>query len=129
MTSMLARMTAVSAALMLCVALSAAPTVAQDISGTWVLSVELDFGSGDATFVFEQDGETLTGTYSGALGEHTVTGTIEGNEVSFQFTEDQVGTVTYRGTVDGDTMMGSCDYGLMGGGSFVGSKRESAEIG
>ena len=38
---------------------------AQDMSGTWVLAVELDAGGGDARFELSLDGNTLTGTYSG----------------------------------------------------------------
>ena len=34
---------------------------AQDVSGTWILSVDLGAsGAGDATFVFEQDGNDLS---------------------------------------------------------------------
>ena len=34
---------------------------APDISGTWQFTVELDLGGGRPTFVFEQDGESLSG--------------------------------------------------------------------
>ena len=39
------------------------------ITGGGELVVELDIGSGDPTFVFEQDGEMLTGTYEGTFGD------------------------------------------------------------
>ena len=45
----------------------------QDVAGTWILAVDLGAsGAGDATFVLEQDGNDLSGTYSGALGEQRV---------------------------------------------------------
>jgi hypothetical protein len=42
-----------------------------DLTGTWTADVMLDVGSGTATFVFEQKGEILSGTYSGVLGQAT----------------------------------------------------------
>lgn len=83
-----------------------------DVSGTWVLSVDLgEVGSGDATFEFSQEGSEITGTYSGALGEAKVTGTVKGNEAEFYFDNALVGRVTYKATVEGDAMEGTCSYG------------------
>ncbi|HEV8037893.1 MAG TPA: hypothetical protein VGP62_03450 [Bryobacteraceae bacterium] len=58
--------------------LCALTLAAADISGTWSASVVLDAGSGTATFVLKQTGETLAGSYSGALGEAKVTGSGKG---------------------------------------------------
>lgn len=115
--------TRVIALVALACAASAAPTRAQDMTGTWVLSVELDAGSGDATFELVQDGGSITGTYSGALGEADVTGTIEGGRVTLEF-ESQAGKITYSGTVDGDSYEGTCEYGQLGSGTFSGSRKE-----
>ena len=97
------------------------PAVAQDMTGTWVLGVTLDAGSGDATFVFKQEGEAITGAYSGTLGEQTVTGTVKGNVVEFSFTSE-AGKITYKGTVEDGVFKGTCEYGLLGGGTFSGEK-------
>jgi hypothetical protein len=43
-------------------------------------------GTGTPTVVLKQEGETLSGQYSGQLGEAPVTGTIKGNEFTFSFT-------------------------------------------
>src|SRR4051812_13726272 len=40
-----------------------------DVSGTWTMAVETAAGSGTPTIVLKQDGETLSGHYSGQLGE------------------------------------------------------------
>jgi hypothetical protein len=57
-----------------------------DISGTWNFSVDLDGGGhGDPIFVFKQEGEKLTGTYSGPLGEYKVIGTVTGAKAVFGF--------------------------------------------
>ena len=89
---------------------------AQDISGTWQFTVELDVGGGRPTFVFTQDGETLSGTYQGTFDAADVSGTIQGDRVEFWF-ELQGSKATYTGTVDDNTMSGTCDY--VGGGSGV----------
>ena len=56
-----------------------------DISGTWSAAVMLDAGSGTATFVFQQQGDAISGTYSGVLGEAKVTGTVMGDKVEWSF--------------------------------------------
>ena len=92
------------------------------MAGTWVLSVTLDVGTGDATFVFVVDGSEISGTYSGVLGDQEVTGTIEGNIVKFGFSSDGAGETTFEGTIDGDTMEGTCEYDLLGPGTFSGRR-------
>ena len=97
------------------------------VSGTWVLTVDLGGQGGDPTFVLEEkEPGKLTGTYSGALGQAEVTGTVNGNEVEFSFSSD-AGDVTYKGTVSGDMMEGTCNYGDVGSGTFKGKKKEEAE--
>jgi len=108
--------------LALALGLVAAPTAAQDVAGRWVLDVNLDAGSGQATFLFEVDGSNITGTYGGVLGEAQITGTIEGNVVRFGFESADAGEVTFDAIVEGDTMEGACEYGLLGSGTFTGRK-------
>ena len=104
-------------------ALVAVPVSGQDVTGTWVLSVDLGpAGGGDATFVLEQEGTTITGTYSGAVGEGlAVSGTVEDGMVRFSF-DSEAGQITYEGTIEGTTMTGTCIYGQLGDGTFEGSK-------
>jgi hypothetical protein len=92
-----------------------APAQAQNISDTWQFAVELDVGGGRPTFVFTQDGETLSGTYQGTFDAADVSGTIQGDRVEFSF-ELQGSTATYTGTVDNNTMSGTCDYVGIGSG-------------
>ena len=97
----------------------AAATAAQtaDVTGTWRFTVELDIGGGEPTFVFEQDGETLAGTYDGLFGAAEVTGTVKGEQIEFRFGTSGVEAV-YVGTVDGDNMKGTCDYGGVAEGTW-----------
>ena len=101
---------------------------ATDISGTWNFSVDLDNGGhGDPTFVFKQEGEKLTGTYNGPLGDHTVTGTLNGDKAvfSFEFTNDgQTVKATYTGKVESPTKMtGIVEFSGDGQGKWTATKK------
>lgn len=109
-------------AVALALGLSAAPSAAQSVAGTWVLDVGLAAGSGQATFELEVEGSTITGTYVGILGEQEVTGTVDGSSVEFGFESPDAGAVHFEGTVEGTTMEGTCQYGQLGSGTFSGTK-------
>jgi hypothetical protein len=95
-----------------------------DITGTWTAAVMLDAGSGTATFVFKQDGEKLSGTYTGTFGTAQVTGSVKGNEVEWTFDAPQAGKATYTGTLDGEKKMkGTVVYGEVGSGRFTAEKK------
>ncbi|HEY8537242.1 MAG TPA: hypothetical protein VIL28_00145 [Steroidobacteraceae bacterium] len=120
----LRRMVVISAAALGAFAMSAFAADA-NIAGTWTMAVEMSMGSGNPTFVLNQNGNEVTGTYKGQLGEAPVTGTVKGNQVELKYTLNAQGmelTVTYSGTVDGDTMKGKVSYGDMGEGTFTGKK-------
>jgi hypothetical protein len=104
-----------------------ASMLAVDVTGTWNATVDLGGGQGGTpTFVLKQDGDKLTGTYSGALGDAPVHGTIKGSDVTFDF-EVQGAAVHYAGKLDADgkTMKGTCDYGGQASGTFTATKGEA----
>ena len=106
--------------------LSVVVSAQTNITGKWVLDVQTDAGRGTPTITLKQDGEKLTGRYSGQLGEADLTGTIKGNDFTFAFSGDMQGqqfTVTYKGTVDKDTMKGTLDLAGMATGTFTGKKQ------
>ena len=109
--------------LLIAFALSALASLAADVSGTWSAAVRLDAGSGTATFVFKQAGDALTGTYSGALGNADVKGTVKGNQVEWSFENPDAGKISYKGTLEGATIKGSVEYGQLGAGSFTAEKK------
>ena len=129
MTRMHGRTTAVGAVVLVVFSLSAARGAAQakvDVTGKWVLNVETSAGAGSPTFTFKQEGEKLTGHYTGTFGEAEVTGTLKGNEITFSFAADAQGTAvksTYTGTVDKDTMKGKLVIEGFGEGTFTGKKQ------
>ena len=97
-----------------------------NLTGKWVLNVQTDAGSGTPTVTLKQDGDKLTGHYSGQLGEADITGSVKGNEFTFGFSGDAQGQqfkVTYTGTAEKDTMKGTLDLGGMATGTFTGKKQ------
>jgi hypothetical protein len=111
-------------AAVIAIALSCA-VFAADISGPWEFSVETSQGSGSPSFEFKQDGEKLTGTYSGMFGKAPLSGTVKGDQVEFTFEVSNLdGKVRYKGTLQGGTRMkGDVEYGDVGKGSFTAKKR------
>ncbi len=104
--------------------LSALAVWGADLTGTWSASVVLDAGSGTATFNFKQNGEQISGTYSGTFGDAKVTGTVKGDKAEWSFENDQAGTISYSGTVSGaNEIKGSVVYGLLGKGTFTAQKK------
>jgi hypothetical protein len=75
----------------------------------------------------KQDGEKLTGHYSGQLGESDLTGSVKGQDVVFTFTVDTQGFTlkcTYTGKVESNaSLKGMVDLGGLAGGTFV-AKRQ-----
>jgi hypothetical protein len=105
----------------------AAQAAKVDVTGKWVFNVETAAGSGTPTMTFKQEGEKLTGHYSGQLGEADLTGTVKGEAIEFKFTVDVQGqqlNAAYSGTVDGkDSMKGKVDLVGLGEGTFT-AKRQ-----
>jgi hypothetical protein len=117
----------VSVALLYGMAITSAQAGKVDVTGKWVFAVETAAGSGTPTMTFKQDGEKLTGHYSGQLGEADLTGTVKGQDISFKFTVDVQGqtlNAVYTGTVDSkDSMKGKVDLVGLGEGTFT-AKRQ-----
>ena len=130
MTRMHGRIAAVGAIVMLVLALSpvGAAQAKVDVTGKWAFNVETSAGAGAPTFTFKQDGEKLTGHYAGTFGEADLTGTVKGNDITFNFQADLGGQsvpVSYKGTIEGGTSMkGTLDIaGGMASGTFTAKKK------
>jgi hypothetical protein len=104
----------------------AAVAAAADISGKWTFQVQTDGGTGSPTFVLKQDGEKLSGTYSGLFGQRQITGSVKQQEVTIEIKVDvqgQSATVVYTGRILSDTeMKGTVRLGDLGEGTWTGKK-------
>lgn len=110
---------------LLTVALAALASAA-DISGKWQLTVETEQGTREPKLDVKQDGEKLTGTYTGQLGEAKVTGSVKGDAVEFSLSISPQGeaiTLTYTGKVESATRMtGKVVIGSFGEGKWTAVK-------
>jgi hypothetical protein len=64
------------------------------------------------TFTFVQDGDKLTGTVSGRMGDTPLTGKVKGDEVKFTVTRQTPNgemKLEYTAKIEGDTMKGSVE--------------------
>ena len=101
---------------------------AADLTGTWSFSVDLETGGhGDPTFVFQQKGAELSGTYLGPLGEQKVTGTMKGDQAVFWFEASRDGQTvkaTYTGTMESPTKMtGTIEFSTGAKGKWTAAKK------
>jgi hypothetical protein len=125
------RTAAVGVAITIVFALAAVRASAQarkvDVTGKWAFNVETAAGSGTPAMTFKQDGEKLTGHYSGQLGESDLTGTVKGADISFSFTIDAQGTIIkamYSGTVENkDSLKGKVVLEGLGDGTFTATRQ------
>ena len=123
------RLTVLAGVAVLCGAslVSAGQATKTDVTGKWLFTVETSAGSGTPTLTLKQDGEKLTGHYSGQLGEADLTGTLKGPDIKITFTADVQGNsinCVYTGTVDGkDAMKGRVELVGLGDGTFT-AKRQ-----
>jgi hypothetical protein len=92
-----------------------AGAVATDISGKWEITIERTAEQGgtfNATLVFKETGEKLSGSYSGRFGEHKVIGVVKGDKAVFSW-ENKPTTdggkppcpVTFNGAIESPTKM------------------------
>jgi hypothetical protein len=129
MRTIVQRLTVLAGVALLCGAslVSAGQAGKTDVTGKWVFTVETSAGSGTPTLTLKQDGEKLTGHYSGQLGEADLTGTLKGPDIKITFTGDVQGNAincVYTGTVDSkDAMKGKVDLVGVGTGTFT-AKRQ-----
>ena len=128
MTSRTLRMLTIAAiAVVMAASAFAGQAPKADLTGKWLFNVETAAGSGTPTITLKQDGEKLTGHYSGQLGEADLTGTVKGPDVAFKFTVDAQGNnleCTYTGTVEGkDGMKGKVNIAGLADGTFTAKKQ------
>ena len=112
----------------------AAPAFAQvpDITGKWDLSIGTAQGAMPATLTVKKEGDKLTGVISSMQGEVPTTVTQKDKAVSIEMsiqTPNGALNIVMSGTVDGDTMKGTADFGGRGSGEWSAKKSGAAAPG
>ena len=88
---------------------------ADDANGTWKWSSTFNNNTVESTLKLKQDGEKLTGTYTGRGNTESPVeeGTIKDNMVNFKVVREINGnkfTMKYSGTLSGDTIKGKISF-------------------
>lgn len=97
------------------------PTTPVSVAGKWQTSLEMEVGTASIVLVFRQDGEKITGTYTGRYGEYPLVGKVAERKIDFVVTIVAEGTETkmyFEGeitdTPQGLLLKGVADLGGMG---------------
>jgi hypothetical protein len=78
---------------------------AADVTGSWKASIDTPNGSMDLTYVLKADGNTVTGSVQSQMGELKIDeGKIDGDKITFSVNIENMGKMTYTGTVKDDQM-------------------------
>ncbi len=114
------------AALMVC---SAAPASAQaNVAGEWAVSFATPLGMMEFTMAVSQSGTKLTGHLTSDVGEFPLKGTVDGDQVTIDWTLNDQGKaldITFKGKVDGNTITGTAKLGNVGQGPFSAERTSS----
>jgi hypothetical protein len=98
-----------------------------DVTGIWDSTVESPQGTLASVATYKQEGETLTGTHVGQMGEVPLKGTVKGDQITYVITVDIQGqqlTITYSGKVDGDVIAGTAEFGGMGSATWTAKRKK-----
>jgi len=96
------------------------------VGGTWIVTTQSPMGSRDADAIFTQSGEQLDGKMVSPRGEVPLTGTLKGDAVAFGVNVNVQGQelqIDYTGTVTGDTMSGTVQFGPIAKGTWTGKRK------
>ena len=103
------------------IAIAAAPTA--NLSGTWTTSFESQVGTQTYTYTLTVEGNTLTGHAKSNLGEGGLSGSVDGDKVTFVENlnyQGQVLAITYTGQiVSADEIKFKRDVAGAGGEEFT----------
>ena len=95
------------------------------VDGTYETVVKSPMGDQKATLVVNSNGDSWTGTQTGAMGSTEITdGKVEGNKLtwSVSITVPMPMTLTNEATVDGDSITGTVTAGAFGSFPLSGSR-------
>lgn len=95
------------------------------VDGNWKITLSTPLGDREATLTLKTDGNTLTGKQAADGNEADIVGgTVNGNDVAWKasITSPMPLTLSFTGTVDGDTISGDVGIGPMGSFPFTGTR-------
>jgi len=96
------------------------------VDGTWNVTLSTPMGDRPATLTLTTSGSDLSGTFGGPQGSQEFSGgSVDGNAVkwknNFAGAMGQM-ELAFDGTVDGDNISGSVQFGAFGSGTWKGTR-------
>ncbi|MDP6607227.1 MAG: hypothetical protein QF664_13380 [Dehalococcoidia bacterium] len=94
------------------------------VEGSWALKISSPMGEQPATLELKGS-DSLTGSMNASVGNSELTGSLDGDAIEFKGEMDsQMGKIelTFTGTVDGDEMSGSAQFGSFGSGGWTATR-------
>ena len=95
------------------------------IDGKWNLTIQTPLGVQSSTLEVASSSGKLTGKQSGAEGDQEIeNGTVEGDTASWSIdiTSPMPLTLTFNGSVSGDSLSGTVKLGAFGESTFAGER-------
>lgn len=96
------------------------------VKGTWIPTTNTPRGMRNGTLEFVVNGSALGGKWVGDQGTREFSGgTVEGDSPAWQVEiSGPRGAMSlgFKGTVDGNSISGTVDFGRFGGGSFTATR-------
>jgi hypothetical protein len=101
---------------------------AVNVTGKWLMTLDMAMGTATPALELKQEGERVTGTYTGRYGTFPLEGSLKGRTLVFAFTmtaEGQTVTMSFQGEVSADasSMKGTATLGEMGDATWT-AKRQ-----
>ncbi|GAB4525181.1 MAG: hypothetical protein Kow00133_13670 [Amphiplicatus sp.] len=94
------------------------------VNGKWNLVIKTPMGDQQGVLSLNQDGDSLTGEMSGAMGSVPIeNGRVEGESLkwSAKVTSPMPITLEFDGKLDGENIAGSVKLGAFGSSTFSGT--------
>ena len=93
--------------------------------GTWSVTMNTPMGAQPGTLTLKEDGDSLSGSLSGAQGTQEFEGgKVDGNSLSWtvSMTQPMPMKLEFTATVDGDEISGDIDIEAFGKATFTGTR-------
>ncbi|MEL6506386.1 MAG: hypothetical protein AAGL18_09115 [Pseudomonadota bacterium] len=94
------------------------------VDGKWNISIKTPMGDQTALLTLKQDGDTLTGDMSGAMGTVEIqNGKVDGDTLTWSanVTSPMPVTLDFTGKTEGDNIAGDVKLGAFGASTFSGA--------
>jgi hypothetical protein len=99
------------------------------VTGDWDVSITSPQGTNSLKVTLTQDGDKVKGVFKTQMGELPFEGTINGNDLKFNYTlpfQGQMIDITMNGKVEGESITGTANFGGMAEGQWTAKRAETA---